>query len=332
MPDILSQSQIDDLLKRMQGANAAEEPVVVEDPKSKVKEYDFSSPKKFTKDQLTSMTNLYESYSRMVTSYFTSIMRELCEVNVIQIEEQRYYEFSNALSDNTLVAMIDFRPEDRNYDDTVLMLELAQSFGFMIIERLMGAMGDVFMPDRDFSDIELAILGTVLQRVNDYLRDAWRNYLPVNTTFRNIETNGRMIQAFSPQDIVIIVTLEIKCGAYTATSNICMPSNNLDAIITSFGARYAKATKQQSPERERVKKDLVLDYIKQSDLLVEAVLDQCQMSLGEVIGLQVNDVIALGKHIDSDVQVSVDGIPWYNARLGESRMKKAVKLIDAISR
>jgi len=314
----------------MQGGTSASDEPVVEEPKVKVKEYDFTSPKKFTKDQLTSLTNLYETYSRVVTSYFTSLMRDLTEVNVIQIEEQRYYEFSNALPDNTLVAMIDFRPLDSNYDDTVLMLELAQSFGFMIIERLMGAMGDVFMPERDFSDIELAILGTVIDRVTDYLRDTWNNYLPVETTVRSIETNGRMIQAFSPQDVVVIVTLEITCGSYSCTSNICMPSDNLDTIIASFSARYAKATKQQSPEREYAKRELVLDYIKQSDLTVAAVLDECQMTLGEVIGLQVNDVIALNKAIDSDVHVTVDGIPWYNARLGVSRSKKAVKLGNTI--
>ena len=330
MAENLSQSQIDDLLKKMQSGNKVE-PEAVEEPKAKVKEYDFASPKKFTKDQLKSLNNLYETFSRVAASYFTSILRDLCEVSVVQIEEQRYYEFSNALPDNTLVAMIDFKPQEIHHDETVLMLELAQSFGYLLIERLMGATGDVYLPDRDYTDIELAILRTVLERVTVYLKEAWCNYFAVTTDMRGIETNGRMIQAFSPQDVVVIVTMEINSGSFSCTSNICMPAENLDAVISSFSTKFARSSKQQAPEKEQAKKDLVLDYLKQSDLLVEAVLDQCQMTFGEVMQLQVNDVIALNKRIDSDIHVTVDGIPWYNARLGESKSKKAVKLIDSIA-
>ncbi|MCL1804934.1 MAG: FliM/FliN family flagellar motor switch protein [Clostridiales bacterium] len=329
MAENLSQSQIDDLLKKMQ-SGGKQETVEVEEPASKVKEYDFTSPKKFTKDQLNSLSNLYDGFSRVVASYYTSILRDLCEVSVVQIEEQRYYEFSNALPDNTLVAMMDFKPQEPNYDETVIMMELASSFGYLLIERLMGASGDVYLPDRDYTDIELTILRTVLDRVSEYLQEAWRNYFAVSTEMRGIETNGRMIQAFAPQDVVVIITMEINSGNFSCTSNICMTAENLDVIIASFSTKFARASKQQAPEREKAKKDLVMDYLKQSDLVVEAVLDQCQMSFNDVLQLQVNDVIALNKRIDSDICVTVDGVPWYNARLGESKMKKAVKLIDTI--
>ena len=305
---------------------------MVEEPAQKVKEYDFTSPKKFTKDQLKSLNNLYETFSRLIASYFTGILRDLVEINIVQIEEQRYNEFNNALPDNTLVGMMDFRPEEQLYDETVVMLEFSQSFGYMIIERLMGAMGDIFIPGRDYTDIELAILRSVMERVTVYLKDAWEDYVLVETDLRSIETNGRMIQAFSPQDIVVIITLEIICGGFSSTANICMPSENLDAVIASFGLKYARSSKHQAPEREQFRRDLVFDYIKQSDLLVEAVLDSCEMTYGEILALQVNDIIALNKQIDSDISVTVDGIPWYKARLGESKTKKAVKLTDSIAK
>ena len=55
------------------------------------------------------------------------------------------------------------------------------------------------------------------------------------------------------------------------------------------------------------------------------------MSLGDILQLQVNDVIALNKTIDSNVSVMVDGKSWYYAKLGRSKLKKAVKLIDIIA-
>jgi flagellar motor switch protein FliM len=325
----LSQSQIDDLLKKMQSGKKVEQEI--EEPKVKVKEYDFSSPKKFTKDQLKSLSNLYETFSRVTASYFTGILRDICEVNVVQIEEQRYNEFNNALPDATLVAMLDFKPGESNYDETAMMLEFSTSFGFFVIERLMGANGEVYIPDRDYTEIELAILKTVLARVTAHLEETWRSYYTVSASLRSIETNGRMIQAFAPQDVVVIVTLEIVAGNFSCTSNICMPAENMDAVIASFSTKFARTAKHQDPEKEKVKKELVLDSLKQTELEIAAILDKCQMSFGDILQLQVNDVIALNKKIDSNICITVDGVPWYNARLGETKTKKAVKLVDSIA-
>lgn len=46
------------------------------------------SPKKFTKDQLKSLNSLYENFARVASSYITSVLRDVCEIGVAQIEEQ----------------------------------------------------------------------------------------------------------------------------------------------------------------------------------------------------------------------------------------------------
>lgn len=328
MAEALSQNQIDELLQRMRQGNVEE----AKAPETKLKEYDFTSPKKFTKDQLKSLNNLYENYSRILSSYFTSILRSVCEVEIAQIEEQRYYEFNNALPDNTLVAMVSFEPQDEVFDESTLMMELSTGFGFLVIDRLMGGSGTVYAPERDYTEIENSLLQMVLGNVTKYMQEAWSNYFALKTTLRSVETNGRLLQAYSQQDIVVIVTLEIKEESFVGTANICMPAENLEEIINSFSVKYSHSSKQQDPNKEKAKKELMLESLKQSDLEIEAVLDRCQMSLGDIALLQVNDVIALNKKIDSDVSVNIEGIPWYTARLGELDTKKALKLVDSISK
>ena len=76
---------------------------------------------------------------------------------------------------------------------------------------------------------------------------------------------------------------------------------------------------------------MILDSLKKSDLEINAVLDNFKMSLGTIMQLQVHDVIALNKKIDSDILVTVDGVPWYRAKLGESELKKSIKLVDIMT-
>ncbi|MCI8600834.1 MAG: flagellar motor switch protein FliM [Oscillospiraceae bacterium] len=326
MPETLSQSQIDELLNRMRSGNVTEP----EEEKTKVKEYDFTSPKKFTKDQLKSLNNLYENFCRVASSYLTSILHNVCEINVVDIEEQRYYEFNNALPDNTLVGMVSFKPTQPQYEETTLMLELSTSFGFLAVDRLMGGSGSLYAPNRDYTEIELALLELVLKNIIKYLNDAWNNYFGVTTDLQSIETNGRLLQAFSPQDVVVIVTLELKGEGFSGNANICMAAENLEAIINSFSMKYAHSMRQQDPDREKAKRELIFDYLKQSDLEIAAVLDQCEMDLGDILRLQVNDVVALNRKISDDISVTVEGAPWYTARIGQTDTKKAVKLVDSL--
>ncbi len=324
MAEALSQSLIDELLNRMKSGETTQSVVEQEE---KIKEYDFSSPKKFTKDQLKSLNSLYENYSRVMSSYFTSILRSTCDVSISQIEEQRYYEFNNALPDNALIGIISFFPDDKPFDENTMMLELSTSFGYMLIDRLMGGSGDLFSPDRDYTEIELSLLKMVIQNITRYLQDVWSSFFPIRTELRNVETNGRFIQAFSPQDVVVIITFDIDEEFYRGTANICMPTENLEDLISSFTMKYNRSTKQQDEEKERFKRQQILSSIKESEINLEAHLDDCVMSLGDISQLQVNDVISLNKKISEDISVEVEGIPFFRARLGELNSQKALKII-----
>lgn len=324
MAEALTQSQIDELLNRMR---SGEPETVHEEQEDKIKEYDFSSPKKFTKDQLKSLNSLYENYARMLSSYFTSVLRSACEVTISQIEEQRYYEFNNALPDNALIGMISFTPKSNPNDENTMMLELPTSFGYLLIDRLMGGSGELYSPDRDYTEIELALLKVVMENVTRYVQDAWSSFRQITTKLRNVETNGRFIQAFSPQDIVVIITFDIDDEFYKGSANLCMPTDNLEDLISSFTVQYNHSARQLDGEKERQRREQILNSVKESEVTLEVHLDDCVMPLGEVANLQVNDVISLNRKINEDLVVEVEAIPFFRAKLGEFGEEKAIKLI-----
>jgi len=325
MPETLSQSQIDELLNRMR---SGEEAQISEEPVDKIKEYDFTTPKKFTKDQLKSLNSLYENYARVLSSYFTGILRSACEVSISQIEEQRYYEFNNALPDNALIGIISFYPEDNPFNENTMMVELSTSFGYLLIDRLMGGSGELYSPERDYTEIEISLLNMVMNNITRYIQDVWSSSYAIKAQLQNVETNGRLIQAFSPQDVVVIITFDIDDEYYRGTANICMPTDDLEDLISSFTMKYTRGTKQQDEEKERQKKQQILSSIKDSEITLEAHLDDCVMSLGELSQLQINDVISLNKKISEDISVRVEGgIPFFRARLGERNSQKALKII-----
>ncbi len=328
MAEALSQSQIDDLLNKMrEGSSSTDEPTEVKD---NVKLYDFSSPRKFTKDQLNSLNTLFENYARILAVYLTGVLSDVCTIEVSGIEEQRYYEFNNSIPDSTLVALISFEPDVKDCAPSTMLLQIPTSYGYLLIDRLLGGLGPAISPDREYTEIELTLLTVVINHMVSYIEESWLNFFPLKVRLQSIEVNGRLLQAYSQQDIVVITSLEIKDIHHTGIVNICMPATNLDGVISSFGARYTQAVRLADSQREQMRQDLIMGHIRQSDLKVEAILDECPMNLNDLIYLQKGDVITLNAKMYNDIDVKVAGIPWCTARIGEFEDNKAIKIVDIL--
>ena len=328
MADILSQNQIDELLRGFASGAPQEEPAA---SGKKVKDYDFRSPKKFTKEQLRTMDSLHENLSRLLSSYFSGELRAFCEVTVLQIEEQRYYEFNNALPDSALIGLIDMSPTDKNINESTILVDVAPQIAFFMIDRLLGGSGEGYGYTRDFSEIELAIMRHEFERLAFYIQEGWRDYIDLTCTMSSVETNTRLIQIYAPEDIVVIVALNVRIRKVEGTITICIPASGLEEMMGDFVSKYTRLLKRTTDEsKEQVRRHLIMTALNQSNLEMKAVVHEIQLDLADVLQLQVNDVIPLNKSVNSDVVVKVDDYPWFYAKLGSVKVKKAVKLTNLI--
>ena len=329
MPEILTQSQIDALLK---GINSGEVSTDDKDKnEKKIREYDFNSPKKFTKEQLRTMDSLHENLSRLLSNYFSGILRVFSEVSVLQVEEQSYYEFNNALPDNTLIGLIDMQPKIRNMNESTMMVDMSTNIGFFMIDRLLGGSGDGYALTRDFTEIEIAILTSAYQRLTGYIQDSWCDYIEVSCSLDSIETNPRLLQVYAPEDIVIIVVLSVKLREVEGTITICIPGMGLEEMLGDFTSKYTRINKKFSDEnREAIRKQVIENSLYGSDLNVKAIFAQTQLELADIMRLRVNDVIPLPKHVNGNsngnINLFVDDVPWFSGKLGVTKSKKAVKI------
>lgn len=327
MSEQLTQSQIDALLKRMSSGE-----VDVEDEKRKIREYDFKSPKKFTKEQFKALDSLHETLSRMLASFFSGLLRTVCEIEVLQIEEQRYYEYNNTLPDTTLVGLVDMRPENHNYDNATLLLDLSTNIGFYLIDRVLGGPGTGYNLERDYTDIEIALLSNILGKIAKCIEDTWKAMLELTAELSGIETNARLLQVFAPEDVIVVVELAVKLGnKVEGNLNIGIPAEFLEQVMHTFSLRFARTVKRQDPSREEIKRRIILENVCDSNLELQVIFDQFQLELQDILHLQPDDVIPLTKRVDSDVLVTVDDTPWFTAKLGQTKRKKAIRLHNIVT-
>jgi flagellar motor switch protein FliM len=80
MADILSQSQIDDLLNELAGETEKEVKSNLNLNEKAVKNYDFKSPKKMSKDQYKVLSGITDVLARHLAAYFAGMLRSYCEI------------------------------------------------------------------------------------------------------------------------------------------------------------------------------------------------------------------------------------------------------------
>lgn len=325
MADVLTQAQIDEMLKSVaMGA----EPVVTKTEEASVKEYDFRAPKKFTKEQIKVLESIFENYARLLSSYLTGKLRLYSRVGLVNIEEQRYSEFNNALPDYVIMGMVDLGIKNEEISETDVIIQVSNAITYTMIDRLLGGKGEYSDISRDFTEIEITIMSDIIKAFADMLKEPWQAHIDLEPRMIGIETNSRVVQTIGHEDTVIIVALEVEINNQKSIVSVCIPAINLDEIMSKFIPRYTSSRRKTDAHREQERRDSIMGGISTTELVVKAVLGEINLDMYEVLTLQVNDVIPLGKKISENIVVKVGERPWCDGKLGTYNNKKAI-MIDS---
>lgn len=326
MSDVLSQSQIDELLKNL--GNADEQ--TLEDmsenlSEKKIRQYDFKAPKKFTREHLKAIGNIYESYARMFSSYLTSITRFYCKVDVLQIEEQHFYEYSNALPDYTMMGNIDFTFQEKDdIMDVTCMIQYSNPVTFSLIDRMLGGYGKNMDLARNFTDIEIRIMKTVFSKMALFFKEVFSPYVDMEVAVSGIETNARVNQPIYADEVIVLATLNVEYNDVKNVVTIAVPASTMEAILSkesSNGVKNKRGTKHK--EREGI-----IKKITRSEFKVDAVLAETTVNLSEILGLHTNDVLLLNVPINSNVSLKINDEKLFDGKIGISNHRKAIKICN----
>ncbi len=332
MADVLSQSQIDALLNSMQNSGADAENVAEEPkkPEKEYKKYDFFSPKKYTKDKLKMLSSIYDNYSRIAASQINGLFRAASEVEVMGVEEQRYYEFGNALNESDVLTIANIDLPDRSSNPPMLM-HISPMLMASMIDRMLGGTGMDMSVDMSYTytDIELALYAKIIKYLVMITRDVWAGYINLDVEFERVEENPSMFQGISVDETVVIIMLHISLGGIDGSMNICMPGTLLSNMFEIIDKTKHLAKKSDAAHLRNTRED-ILENIRESKMDIMAQLGVAKLNLDDVYNLHVGDVIDLNKPQDSLISLYIAGQPWFNGQLGVHNKNVAVKIEDRL--
>lgn len=322
MGEVLSQSEIDNLLAALSTGELDVEQMQEKDEKS-VKNYDFSRPTKFSKEHLRTLEIIFEHYGRLVSTNLPAYLRKNIQVAVASSETVTFSEFSNALSNPVILGIINFSPLNGS-----IIVDLATNLGYAILDRMLGGGGLPLEKNREFSEIEMAILQKVMVMLTQLLREPWKNVIDLNPTLVRMETNSQFAQVIAPNDMIAIVTLNVKIGDVEGFMNVCLPFFTLEDVMDKLNTKYWFSTMQE--EHDEKYEEFLETMLRKVDVPVKAILGKSVISVADFMNLQVGDCIRLDSRVDSDMEVYVGNIKKFTALPGANKDAYAVRITSVL--
>lgn len=323
MGDVLSQAEIDALLSALSEGQVDAEEIKTTKPQKRIRVYDFKRPNKFSKDQIHSLQNIHDNFCRALTTYFSGHLHSVIETKVLSIEQITYDEFIRSLPSPTILGIFTMEPLEGT-----LLLEISPTLVFTIVDRLLGGIGQGTEKNRDLTEIERTIIDRRLAQIVSLFGEAWNEVYKVNPQFAALETNPQFTQIVAPNEMVVLVTLEIRIAETVGMINVCLPYLVLEPILDKLSTFFLFATQAKVTSPEQV--ESIRRKIEWAKVDITTFLGHTEIAVRDLLELAPGDVIPLTQEVKGSLPVYVGNFMKFRGIPGLHGEHLAVKLTEVV--
>lgn len=237
MEKILRQEEIDALFA---AARASGPEVSRTEVKARVAPYNFSSAGQISTEQLRAISMLNDMFARNLTHNLSAWLRTRIQVNLVSAEQIPFNEFLLRIPEISYVASVRLEPLGAL---SVLQLDLAVAPP--MIDLLLGGDGRE-APLRELTDIEEAILGSVVEIICRELTVAWQ---PVSLSFnferRQMQT--QVARVIPVNEKTLCLSFEIRMAHSSGLLNLAFPAVVANTILRRLTSDWGRR-RRHAPE------------------------------------------------------------------------------------
>lgn len=233
----LGQGDIDALFAAA-GANASQ--VAGPDAEIPIEKYNFSQAGQISNDQMRAISSVNDLFARNLMHTLGAWLRTQFKVKLVAGEQLPFNEFLERLSTPTYICSIRLEPLG-----AVGLLEFDMAIAAPIVDVLLGGIGRAW-PMRELTDIEEAILTSVVQMAVQELNLAWQS-VGLEFVFEKRETEAAVSRMLTLSEKTLCVSFEARMPEAQGTVNLCLPAVVLNAILRrliSEGDRPRRRSKE----------------------------------------------------------------------------------------
>ncbi|MFB4167488.1 flagellar motor switch protein FliM [Virgibacillus sp. JSM 102003] len=323
MEEVLSQNEIDALLSAISSGEMNADELIKEEKEQKVRVYDFKRALRFSKDQIRSLSRIHENYARLLTTYFSAQLRTYVNISVASVDQIPYEEFIRSVPKMTVLNMYSLAPLEGR-----ILMEVNPNIAYGMLDRVLGGKGNSVNKVENLTEIETMLMSQLFEKATVNLQEAWSSLIEIDPVLEDFEVNPQFLQMVSPNETVVVVSLNTTIGETSGMINICIPHIVLEPIIPKLSVHYwmQTATKKRDPEAY----EKLSDNIQTANVEAKTLLGNTNISIQQLLNLGADDIIGLNQPIDHPLTLAINDEPKFYVQPGKFKNKLSVQVLEEI--
>jgi flagellar motor switch protein FliM len=248
----------------------------------------------------------------------------MVQVHVASVDQLTYEEFIRSIPTPTTLAVINMDPLKGN-----AILEIDPAITFSMIDRLFGGAGQAAKVQRDLTDIEQSVMEGIIVRILANMREAWTQVIDLRPRFAQIETNPQFAQMVPPNEMVVLITFEVKVGDEEGMMNFCIPYLTIEPIISKLSSQFWFSSVRRNNTTQYL--GTIKGQLSSIDMDIVAEIGTMNLSIKDVLSLRVGDVVRLTDvKIGDPISLSVGNKKKFFCQPGVVGKKMAVQITGKV--
>ena len=322
MSNILSQEEVDVLLKGLSGGEVETGPAEQLEP-GDVLVYDLTNQDRIIRGRMPTFEMMTERFARLFRLSLSALLRRVVGVSALSVEMMKFGEFLKTLPVPTSLHI--FRMEPLR-GSAIFVVE--SKVIFSLVDILFGGSGQSSfkIEGREFTAIENRLIKRVVLSALTDFEKAWKAILDVKVNHLRSEINPQFAHIVPLTDVVVVVHFEIEMEFSSGVVSVCIPYAMLEPVREKLQAGFQSDALEVDREwANRFRYGLMASMV---ELIVE--LGRTEVNGKEVVDLKKGDVIMLDRYRVDPLDVYVEGVQKLAAFPGVYKGNSAIQIAGTI--
>ncbi|MCX7913346.1 MAG: flagellar motor switch protein FliM [Thermodesulfovibrionales bacterium] len=316
--DLLTQDEIDALLKGVQSGEIDTE-TAKEKILTGIRPYDFTSQERIVRGRMPGLEMSNERFTRFFRNSLSSLLMRHVDIGSHSYDIIKFGEFLRTIPFPSSINIFKINPL-KGY--SILLIEAPVVFAF--VEFFFGSNSArlVKSEGRAFTAIEQRIIKNIVTAALTDFAKAWSGISEIVPELVGSEMNPQLITIVTPSEIVIKITISLEIEDFSGKIYFCIPYSMIEPV---------KEKLYSSIQSDKFELDIrwsekIKETILNSDIEISVELGRTNLSVEDVLNLQVGSIIILNNSTKEDIFIKVKDKAIFAGLPGYSRGSQAVKV------
>src|SRR5277367_5273751 len=271
-------------------------------PEQDVAAYDLTNQDRVIRGRMPTLDIIYERFIRLFRISLSNSLRKIASISIISTDLLKFGEFVNTLPIPSCMCIMSF---ESLRGPALLVFETKLTYA--LVDSFFGGTDRPFtkIEGKEFTRIELSIMKKVMDLAIKDLEEAWAPVHKTDISFLRTEVNPQFVGVVPPSDVIISTTFEVELENASGTIALVIPYSTIEPIKNKLNASFQ--TEADRSDKEWTAK--LEEHLRNAEANVKVDLGKASITVGDLVNLNVGDIIPLSQDADGEIDVLIEGVP-----------------------